>query len=240
MRTLATLITGLGDAAVLLPAALVLMICLARSRSWRAASAWVAALALCAFLTIATKIIFHACGGAFPSLAIRSPSGHTSLSATFYGCSALILSANQSGSRRLALYLASGGLVLAIAASRVALHAHTVEEVVGGLAIGLLCLGFYAAYCLPRSIDLPDWRVPVAALVALAVLTHGRHLGVEGVLDRFAGQLRVAHFICPLREDVAASPRPAAPVAIPPTSEASLPPNGVQPIPDSAAPVRRG
>jgi membrane-associated phospholipid phosphatase len=128
MRTVVGLITGLGNAALLLPATTVLLLYLLRARSWRAATAWVAALGLCAGLTVAAKMMFHACGEQFPTLDIRSPSGHTSLSTTFYGCGALMLSANQSWSRRLAALLASAGLIVAIAASRVALHAHTIEE----------------------------------------------------------------------------------------------------------------
>jgi hypothetical protein len=226
MRTLATLVTGLGDAVLLLPAALVLLIYLARSRNWRAASAWMAALTLCVALTVVTKIVFHACGAAFPDLAIRSPSGHTSLSATFYGCSALMVASEQSRTQRLAVLFAGGGLIMAIAASRIALHAHTVQEVAGGLAIGLLCIAVYAIGCLPRVVSLPGWRAPVAALVILAVLTHGRHLNVESLLDRMADRLRLAGYICPLPEDIAARSRhhPSNPLA--PSSNADSPSSG--------------
>lgn len=198
-----TLITGLGDAALLLPAAAVLLFHLLRARSWRPATAWVAALALCAGLTVAAKMMFHACGGQLPALAIRSPSGHTSLSTTFYGCGALMLSANQGWSRRFLALLAAAGLAILIAASRVALHAHTVEEVVVGFAIGSLCVAVYAAHYLPRPLQSLDWRVPVIAIVALALLTHGRHLSVEGFLDRVTDHLQLAQYLCPLREDAA-------------------------------------
>jgi hypothetical protein len=213
MRTVVTLITGLGDAALLLPAAALLLLYLVRTRSWRAATGWVAVLTLCAGLTVVAKMVFHACGGQFPALDIRSPSGHTSLSTTFYGCGALMLSAHQSWGRRLAALLASVGLSVAIAASRVALHAHTTEEAAAGFAIGLLCVGLFASHYLPRAVHLPHWPIPVMVIVALALLTHGRHLSAEGLLDRMADRLQLAQYLCPRRENTGASHRYAPPGA---------------------------
>jgi PAP2 superfamily len=202
MRTLITLITGLGDAALLLPAAALLLFYLLRTRSLRTATGWVVVLALCAGLTVVAKMLFHACGSQLPALDIRSPSGHTSLSTTFYGCGALMLSANLSRGRRLAVLLASFALVLAIAASRVALHAHTIEEAAAGLVIGLLCVGFFATHYLPRAVYFPYWPVPLT-IIGLALLTHGHHLSVEGLLDRVADRLRLAQYFCPLPENAA-------------------------------------
>jgi membrane-associated phospholipid phosphatase len=206
MRTVVALITGLGDAALLLPAAVLLLLYLVRTRCWRTAADWVAVLALCAGLTVVAKMVFHACGGQFSALNIRSPSGHTSLSTTFYGCGALMLSAHQSQSRgrRIAALLAGVGLSVAIAASRVALHAHTIEEAAAGFAIGLLCVALFATRYQPRAVHLPYWPIPVMVILGLALITHGRHLSVEGLLDRTADRLRLAQYLCPLhREDTA-------------------------------------
>jgi membrane-associated phospholipid phosphatase len=223
MRTVVTLITGLGDAALLLPAAAVLLLYLLRTGSWRAATDWVAVLASCAGLTVVAKMMFHACGGHFPALDIRSPSGHTSLSTTFYGCAALMLSANQNWPRRLAALLASAGLVVAIAASRVAVHAHTVEEAAAGFAIGLLCVVLFAVHYLPRGIDLPYWPMPAMVIIALALLTHDRHLSIEGLLDRTADRLRLAQYLCPLSEDAGASDRYSPPhTAVLPLSRSGI------------------
>lgn len=196
-----TLITGLGDAALLLPAAALVLLYLLQTRSWRAATGWVAALTLCAGLTVVAKMMFHACGERLPVLDIRSPSGHTSLSTTFYGCGALMLCTNETWDRRLAPLLASLGLILTIAASRVALHAHTMEEAAAGLAIGLVCVAFFASYYLPRAIHLQYWPIPLTAILAFALLTHGRHLSAEGLLDRLADRLHLAQYFCPLREN---------------------------------------
>jgi hypothetical protein len=50
---------------------------LLQTRSWRPATGWLAALTLCAGLTVVAKMMFYACGGRLPALDIRSPSGHT-------------------------------------------------------------------------------------------------------------------------------------------------------------------
>jgi PAP2 superfamily len=211
MRTVVALVTGLGDAALLLPAAALVLLYLVRTHSWRAATGWVAMLTLCAGLTMVAKMVFHACGGQLPALDIRSPSGHTSLSTAFYGCGTLMLAANQSPSRRLAALLAGVGLSVAIAASRVALHAHTIEEAAAGLAIGLFCVALFSTHYLPRAVHLPYWPIPVIVILGLALITHGRHLSVEGFLDRAADRLRLAQYLCPLRETTDVSHRDAVP-----------------------------
>jgi PAP2 superfamily len=157
-------------------------------------------LAGCAGLTVMAKMLFHACGAQLPALDIRSPSGHTSLSTTFYGCGALMLSANRNWSHRLAVLLVAAGLILAIAASRVALHAHSVEEAAAGFAIGVLCVAVFAGHYLPRTVYLPRWPVPVILILGLAFFTRGQHLSVEGLLDRMADRLRLAQYFCPLHE----------------------------------------
>lgn len=201
MMAFTTLVTGLGDAALVLPAATVLLLYLVRVGSFRAAAAWTAALGLSIGLTALAKMTFHVCGDQFPGLAVASPSGHASLSATFYGCGALALSADQSWSRRIGALLAGAVLVVAIAMSRVALHAHTVEEVAIGLAIGLFCVSLYAFSYLPRAISALGWRVPVGVVIVLALFTHGHHLNFEGFLDRLADRLQLAQHLCPLAED---------------------------------------
>ncbi len=198
------LVTSFGDAALLLPAAVALLFYLVRARAWQTAAAWIAALALCAVLTAAAKMMFHACGAQLPALDIRSPSGHTSLSATFYGCGALMLSADQSWRRRLGALLAAAVVATVIAASRVALRAHSIEEVVAGFAIGLICVAFFAGGYLSRAHGALDWRLPVALLVVFALLAHGHHLSIEGFLGRLSDRLQLAQHICPVGgEDLA-------------------------------------
>jgi membrane-associated phospholipid phosphatase len=206
MWAAAILITGLGDAALLLPAATTLLLYLLWTRSWRAATAFIGALSLCIVLTVACKMIFHACAGHFLALIIRSPSGHTSLSTTFYGCGALMIAADRRWDRRLAVMLVGVALVVAIAASRIVLRAHTIEEVVAGFAIGIVCMAFYSIQYLPQTSVSLDWRLPVAGVGILALLTHGEHVSVETLIDRVADHIRLAQYVCPLQNDANSIP----------------------------------
>jgi membrane-associated phospholipid phosphatase len=189
---------------LLLPASAILLCYFLRMRAWPAAASWISALALCAGVTVATKMMFHACGGQLPALAIRSPSGHTSFSTTFYCCSALALSAQQRQGQRLLALAGALALAAAIAASRVALHAHTVEEVTAGLAIGLLCVAFFAFTYRPWAIGAIGWRLPVAIVIGLALLTHGKHVNLEHFLDRMSDRWQLAAYLCPVTGEATA------------------------------------
>jgi len=83
-------LTDLGDSALLVPASALLAVYLFYLGSRRTATAWLSALALCVALTALSKVAFAACGSLVPVFGVSSPSGHTSLSATFYGCTALM------------------------------------------------------------------------------------------------------------------------------------------------------
>jgi membrane-associated phospholipid phosphatase len=190
------LITGLGDSALLVPASGLLVAYCVYLKSSRTALIWISTLALCAGLTIALKIAFRACGGDVPAFHIRSPSGHSSLSTTFYGCFALMVAVREDGRARLSVLIASLLLVAAIAVSRVALEAHTVNEVIAGLLIGLCCVAWFAfrySTCPPTTIP---WQPVAVALLALAVLTQGWHVDFEVTIGHIARLFRVALPVC--------------------------------------------
>ena len=188
---LAKLITDLGDAAFLLPASALVLGYLWALKSGRAAAAWMSTLALCAGLTVLAKLAFYACGAQFPALDIRSPSGHTSLSTTFYSCGAMMLSVEKDRLAKLVIAAASALVIAAIALSRLLLHVHTSEEVMAGLIIGLVCVAWFAfAYLRERTGSLP-WPWLAATLILLALLTHGWHLDLEMLLAHLARQLHL-------------------------------------------------
>jgi membrane-associated phospholipid phosphatase len=206
MDAMLKLVTDLGDAALLVPASILLLGYLLFRRSAQAAAAWFTALGLCAGLTILAKIAFYACGTEFASLLIRSPSGHTSFSTTFYCCGALVLSANREPPVRLAFLLASGAIVLAIAASRILLHAHTPEEVVAGLLIGLCCIAWFAFRHLHTNVPTLPLLPAAVVVLALAVVTHGRHIAVEDRIARLAQELPFIGRVCRLPESTVQGP----------------------------------
>jgi membrane-associated phospholipid phosphatase len=194
MDLLVSSITHIGDAALLIPASALLVAYLAYRRSPDHARLWLATLALCGFLTLALKVIFSACATGLATFALRSPSGHTSLSLTFYGCAAVMASVDKTRATQLAMVAVSVGL--AVALTRIALNAHTTNEVLTGLLIGGLCVAWFGKrYFALRPIILP-WPALVAAVALLAVATHGVHWDFEWLARRIASLLRSGAAFC--------------------------------------------
>lgn len=163
------LVTNLGDIAVLLPASLGLVVLLARLGLRRDAAAYAAAVAACLTTALLAKLAFAACGENRYVFGVESPSGHAAFAATFYGSLAALLAAGRPIASRTAIYGGALALVLLIAASRIALGAHTPPEVAIGLIIGLLSVAAYKALS-SQSERLEMTPGTIAHLSPLAVL----------------------------------------------------------------------
>ena len=216
------LITDLGDAAFLLPAAVVVALHLFLSKSVRAAVIWLSAVFLCGILTIWAKLIFHVCGDQLLGWQIASPSGHTSLSTTFYVCGAVLMSQERARWTRIALMLGGILVVVAIGVSRIRLGAHTPAEVFAGWVIGLFCVAWFAAILLTRKMEVLPWAGLAGVIVAVALLMHGRNIGVETRLDRWVEQIRLAGYggllACPAGWESEQMRQVRAPQAMPPAA----------------------
>lgn len=189
-------ITDLGDSAVILPAAALLLLYLLHRKARRGAAIFATALVLCAALTFALKLGFRTCGGPTPLLDIRSPSGHTSLSTTFYNCSALLMVGGREGWMRVGVLMASALLVAAIAVSRILVEAHTGTEVITGLLVGTGCVAWFGwRYFDGPAASLP-WQPPVLAFLVSAVLMHGWQLNLEGVIAALGNLIHTRLPIC--------------------------------------------
>jgi membrane-associated phospholipid phosphatase len=187
-------VTDLGDAAVVVPASAMLLAYLLYVRSTKTASIWVATLVLCAGLTIFAKLALYTCGTVAD---LRSPSGHTSVSVTFYGCCALMMSADKDRRNRLLLMLGGTAIAAAIAMSRVLLHAHTIGEVVAGFIIGAFCVAWFAAgyFAQPSSPRL-RWEPGLVMLVLVVLAMHGRHWTLEAPIAHLARLLHADMRFC--------------------------------------------
>ena len=188
------MITDLGDAAFLLPSAVIFALHLLLSRSARVAGIWLSALLLCAIFTIWAKLIFRVCGDEVLGLQIVSPSGHAALSTTFYVCGALVMSADREWRTRTSLMLAGVLVVVAIGASRVRIGAHTPAEVFAGWAIGLCCIAWFAALFYVRKTQALPWAGLAGVIIAVSVLMHGRHIGIESRLAQWVETLQLAGY----------------------------------------------
>jgi membrane-associated phospholipid phosphatase len=139
--------TRLGEAQILLPAALGAMAALVWQAPGRRLSArWLAALALATLLTTATKVAFIGWGWGWPELDFTGISGHAMFAAAVLPpLAAMLMPSGRAGLRAGAL--AGGGLLaLAVGVSRVVVQAHSASEVLAGLALGATVSGLALAH----------------------------------------------------------------------------------------------
>ena len=190
-------LSSLGDAALLLPASLILLAYLAAARQFAAAVIWCTALVACAVATIMAKLLFHACGSALSDLDIVSPSGHASLAAVVYGSLAILVGSGRPRWLQAVLGLGTAMLLALIGLSRVRTGAHSPEEVVIGLAIGGLCIALFGALHRDRAVPrVSPFPLAVGFLFALALLG-GRHFSLEPVIGAAARRISAVLDVCP-------------------------------------------
>src|SRR6266581_2995082 len=127
------ILTDLGDLAVLLPLAGLVLLWLLTLKPRSAAAWWLTAIVLCVGLTGLSKVYFFACP---PGRDLVSPSGHTSFGMLVYGAIAMIVAAEGSNWLRGATLGAGTALIAGIAGSRLILGAHSLAEIALGMAIG--------------------------------------------------------------------------------------------------------
>lgn len=187
-------ITDFGSPALLVPLTLLMAARLLWHRRPRLALAWLATVAAGTGLVALLKVWFSACG--YAPGGVHSPSGHACFSALVYGGFALFAGAGTSLRRRIVLGLAAVGVTGVIAASRVAVQAHTRSEAVTGTLIGLLALAAFAAYYV-RSIPPPaSLRLPLIGAALVILPLHGHQLVIEPLLQKLGDWLHHALPIC--------------------------------------------
>jgi membrane-associated phospholipid phosphatase len=198
LNAAATWITDFGDSAVLLPIAAVVLVMLLVSHSRRNAIAWAMAVGLCLATMVMLKLGMHACGRVIvPSGAMISPSGHTAVSVTVYGgLAALAIMTLQRLSYRILIGLAASIVIGAIAVSRVILLAHSVAEVVLGLAVGAACVAVFVIG--RRGVHLTNFplRHVAPVLLVLLIFLHGHRANAESLLISLAQALRASTGAC--------------------------------------------
>jgi membrane-associated phospholipid phosphatase len=172
-------VTDLGDSAVTLPLAAVTLLYLSLAHWQRAAAALAVSLAAGGFAIALLKLALQSCGYHLLQTTLVNPSGHVALSTMIYGALAIILGGGLSGWWRSAVHGVFILLIVAIALSRLMLHAHNQAEVLAGLLVGL---GALAIFHRLRGPALPGGlRVSRLALVALLLVgtMHGTRWPIE-------------------------------------------------------------
>ncbi len=131
------LLTRLGEAQILLPAALLAALALLRRAEARPLLArWVALLGAATLVTIATKVAFIGWGIGWAEVNFTGVSGHAMFAAAVYPLLLGVLASGAPRSGRLFAIFAASMLALLVGVSRVVVGAHSVSEVIAGLLVG--------------------------------------------------------------------------------------------------------
>ena len=169
-------LTDFADEAVVLPVAAVVLAVLLMLGWRRGALAWFFGVGGVLGTMLVLKLIVFACIWRLPDLALSSPSGHTAAAAVVYG-GLLALLARQRGGALLGA-LAGGAFALLVGFTRLALHVHTVPDVVVGAAVGVTGAMLLRRFAGDRPDKLSSPRLVLATCVAIG-LFHGHRLAAE-------------------------------------------------------------
>ena len=170
-------LTDFADQAVVLPLAAVVFVLLALLGWRRGAVSWAACVAGVLAVMLVCKLVVFACGWRVPWTGLSSPSGHTAASAVVYGGLLSLLMARSATGTMFAA-LAGGSVALVFGLTRLALHVHTVCDVVFGAVVGVAGAVVMRRMAGARPHKLLWPRLTLAAVVVVLVF-HGRRLEAE-------------------------------------------------------------
>jgi membrane-associated phospholipid phosphatase len=182
-RALIVSLTHLGDVAVLIPLATIILIWLVLISHFRSAAWWVISVVLCLTVTSVLKLFFYQCP---PIPQLHSPSGHTSLSMLVYGAITLVTAAETKGLPQNIIFCGGVSLILAIAASRLYLSQHSLPEVGLGFVIGATSLVVFSQSYRRRAGA--SVRVLLLIMVSgmLTLALHGRTFDTQTIVKNIS------------------------------------------------------
>jgi membrane-associated phospholipid phosphatase len=184
-------LTDLGDLGTILPVAVVFFFILRSSVPRQTVRFWLIFFSLCLGATVVAKTAIIAFDLQVPGLSLVSPSGHVASSIFLYGGIAMLISFDQQRLPRMIAYPIAMAVIVAIAWSRIALHAHSFSEVAVGALIGLAALASFGITLkgLPR---VPFPRIALLGLLATVIGCNGLHFDGESRVFELAHLIKRA------------------------------------------------
>jgi membrane-associated phospholipid phosphatase len=165
-------LTRLGEAQVLLPAALLTALAVLRRPQARPLAArWLLLLGAGALFTTATKVAFFGWGVGWAELNFTGVSGHAMFAAAVYPVLFGALASSAPPKGRLLAIAGGCSLALLIGVSRIVVGAHSLSEVLAGCLVGgtVSALVLSAGH-LPRTLVGPVLPVTVIVVVWLGLM----------------------------------------------------------------------
>ncbi len=188
-----TFLTAFADLGLVLPLAGIIAFALLAVGRRRDAVAWSIGVAGTLATMLLLKLAVFVALGPEAQGALRNPSGHTASGTVVYA-GLFVLLGRRPAPRVLMALVVGLGFGIVFGATRLALHVHTLADVMVGAAVGLagtLALACIASPCRVGKPDRDTVMVTAVALLSLLAL-HGQTLHAEGEIESIAEQIRSA------------------------------------------------
>ncbi|MDZ7277940.1 phosphatase PAP2 family protein [Pantoea eucrina] len=184
-------LTYFGDSMLLIPTAVIIALVLPwKSDNRRSVWYWLLAFGLAGLLVSISKILFLGFGIGSARFNFTGFSGHSAMSATLWPVMMWLVSGRFSAAWR-TVTIGIGYLIpLLVGLSRLVIHAHSLSEVLAGLALGFTLSS--AFLITQRHTALKGFslgQISLALLLPLLLLTHGRVATTQQFLERFSANL---------------------------------------------------
>lgn len=181
-------LTFFGDSMLLLPSGIIVFaILMFVCRDWKQTAQWALLFGGVGAIVCASKLAFIGWGIGIRELDFTGFSGHSALSASIWPVMMWLLTGRFSTAVRKTAVLSGYALALLIGYSRLAIHVHSVSEVISGLALGGAASS--AFLWLQRNIAPPALsyrKIAAALLLPLLLINNGTIAPTQGLLEFIA------------------------------------------------------
>ena len=180
-----TRITDLGDAAVMLPAGIVIAAWLLLSRAWQSALLWLSLFGAGAILVVCTKIAYLGWGMG-GQLDFTGISGHAMTATSVLAVAGYFVGSKLSRSRAIVATALGCCVGVLVGISRIMVGAHSASEVVAGCALGGLValVAVTGIRAKPKLVAAP--LVLAVTLLTLELAVHGDQVPSEQLISKVA------------------------------------------------------
>lgn len=183
-------LTFFGDSMLLLPcAALIVILLLWKAETRRTCWQWLVLFGAAGALVVVSKLAFMGWGIGSRLYDFTGFSGHSALSASIWPVMIWILASRAPRGWRLAAVAMGYLLALTIGISRVIIHAHSVSEVVAGLALGYTISTSFLLLQYSRQTQihhLSFGQLTAVLLLPLLLVIQGKKAPTQGLLEQIA------------------------------------------------------
>jgi membrane-associated phospholipid phosphatase len=185
------ILTYFGDSMLILPTGITLVLFML----WKAdnqvtALIWLVILGISGLMVSISKLLFLAWGTGSSTFNFTGFSGHTTMSATLWPVMFWLIGQHFQPDRRRLIISAGYFIAIMVGISRLALHAHSVSEVISGFILGSLCSVIFLYTQQDRDMQYFTLAPLVILLVLpLTLMSFGKKAPTQQLIEHIAAQI---------------------------------------------------